>query len=217
MKKRHIPISENMFNGELVQAKCYCGKVITDKTELVWAGGIEIRIFRKYEDKDIPDSNVKLENICGNCFRKKYKEPYNYGINNWNRVINKKTPVKYISQVLNISIGTAKIIKEIVITNELGFVLRLLGKDRMDFGSGSGVNYSIKMELIDKILRGFGIEAIILPNIWIDNYWMDNCGIYVNTGETYSMTILFDTDKKEFICTSWGDFYETLESRLKIR
>jgi hypothetical protein len=218
MKKRHIPISENMFNGELVQAKCYCGKVTNDKTELVWKGGIEITFFREYENQNDPEAIVKANKVCGNCYRAKFKISYNHGVDNWNHVIKKNTPIKYISKVLQISNNTAQLIKMIITAEpgELGFLYRILNKTRRDYGEGIGVNATIKMDALNQIYKGFGVESLVVSGKWIDSYWRDNCGLYVNVGETYQMTIVYDTEKQEFICTSWGDFYETLENEKEI-
>ena len=40
------------------------------------------------------------------------------------------------------------------------------------------------------------------------------CAEYLNTGDTYSPTILFRHDTGTFSLTCWGDFFERNESRL---
>lgn len=63
------------------------------------------------------------------------------------------------------------------------------------------------MEAINEEMNGFGIEPIRDPSHW-DNYWGDYIAIYVNMGDTYSATILYDTRDNKYILTSYGDFIE---------
>lgn len=43
---------------------------------------------------------------------------------------------------------------------------------------------------------------------------MHACAEYLNTGDTYSPTILFRHDTGTFRLTTWGDFFERNDSRL---
>ena len=63
------------------------------------------------------------------------------------------------------------------------------------------------MEALNVTLEMFGIEAIRFED-WIDNYYCDICATYLNTGDTYAPTILYDTKNKKFILTTFGDFVE---------
>ena len=65
------------------------------------------------------------------------------------------------------------------------------------------------MEDANNILNGFGIEALRDENAWVDHYWQNTIALYVNLGDTYITTIVYDTENREFLITSWGDFYET--------
>lgn len=74
------------------------------------------------------------------------------------------------------------------------------------------VSWRLRMEEINKILGGFGVEAI--RGEWKNGYWCDIVATYVNRGDTYSTTVLhvrgesqFD-DRGRFIVSSWGDFVE---------
>lgn len=47
----------------------------------------------------------------------------------------------------------------------------------------------------------------------IDGYWFDCRAVYLNTGDTYNTTILFDTKKDRFYLASMGDFVESLDGK----
>jgi len=58
------------------------------------------------------------------------------------------------------------------------------------------------MKALDDMIDGFGIEAIRGPD--------DPDKIlatYVNTGDTYSSTVVYDLEKDEYVLTTWGDWY----------
>lgn len=63
---------------------------------------------------------------------------------------------------------------------------------------------------IDDLIEGSGVEAVRTENAHVDNYYFDIVATYVNTGDTYSTTIVHDSETGEFLLTSWGDFYEGL-------
>jgi len=134
---------------------------------------------------------------------------------NWNGKITAKTPVKYIMDYFDYSLILSQSIKDILTTDDIAY-LKIIGNCGRD-GLNPGDIIHLRMKIIDKLTQGYGVEAIVISGVWIDKYWMDNCGLYSNQGGTYARTIVFDTDKCNYICTSWGDFYEELESRLKIR
>jgi hypothetical protein len=62
---------------------------------------------------------------------------------------------------------------------------------------------------LNELLGGFGVEPI-----WgNDPYWPE--AEYINTGDTYSLTILFNGTS--FMVTAWGDWFERNEKRLSLR
>lgn len=63
------------------------------------------------------------------------------------------------------------------------------------------------MRKINDLVGGYGVEAIRADNM-NDSYWMDAAAIYVNMGDTYSATILYDIQKQKFMLTTMGDFVE---------
>ena len=77
-------------------------------------------------------------------------------------------------------------------------------------------------ELVDNLLdsfnselSGYGIEAIRCDTVW-DSYYCDICALYVNMGDTYASTILYDTVKGKFYITTFGDFVEKNERKYGI-
>ena len=67
------------------------------------------------------------------------------------------------------------------------------------------------MEEANEILGGHGVEAV--PGEGADNgkYWRDTIALYVNLGDTYDTTVMYDTETEEFFVGSWGDFLEEWE------
>lgn len=71
----------------------------------------------------------------------------------------------------------------------------------------------IKLAALDELLGGCGVEVISDERFYVDSYHGNIVASYVNTGDTYSPTILLDHLSGRYRLTSWGDFYESLESR----
>jgi len=75
-----------------------------------------------------------------------------------------------------------------------------------------GADCSCRLDALDELLGTFGVEPIRTTE-HIDRYWFDCRACYLNTGDTYNTTILFDTKKERFYLTSWGDFVESLDGK----
>lgn len=67
------------------------------------------------------------------------------------------------------------------------------------------------MDDANDVLDGHGVEGLPGEGADIGRYWRDTIALYVNLGDTYDRTILFDTDNEEFLIDSWGDFLEEWE------
>jgi hypothetical protein len=67
------------------------------------------------------------------------------------------------------------------------------------------------MDIFNEKLGGYGVE-VLRSSDFRKSYWGDIIALYVNMGETYETTILYDIDNEEFIKTSWGDFMENREN-----
>lgn len=62
------------------------------------------------------------------------------------------------------------------------------------------------MEAANELLGGYGIEAI--RGEWQNGFWCDVRAVYVNMGDTYTSTLLYDRDSACYRVMSWGDFVE---------
>jgi hypothetical protein len=71
------------------------------------------------------------------------------------------------------------------------------------------------LELLDAKTESYGTEAIFghKQSSPFRGYWMDICGQYINRGDTYDTTILYDSVKERFCLTSWGDWVERYETK----
>ena len=67
---------------------------------------------------------------------------------------------------------------------------------------------------IDEIIDGHGVEAI--RGAWVDNYYGDVVGLYVNTGDTYNNTVVYDTTEDRFDVTTMGDWVESYSDKYEI-
>jgi hypothetical protein len=69
------------------------------------------------------------------------------------------------------------------------------------------------MERVNAVfLDGLGVEAIRDPSQWID-FWTTTRALYVNLGDTYINTLLYDTKARKFRDWSWGDFVEKFDKK----
>lgn len=60
----------------------------------------------------------------------------------------------------------------------------------------------------------FGTEPIRDPDAGFHGYWGDTVALYVNTGDTYNTTVVYDVGRDLFYVTSWGDWLEAYERRI---
>jgi len=68
------------------------------------------------------------------------------------------------------------------------------------------------LERANEILRGGGVEPIDCEYCQVDNYYFGIVLLYVNMGDTYTTTLLYDTANQKFLIGSWGDWYERHEA-----
>lgn len=72
-----------------------------------------------------------------------------------------------------------------------------------------------KMAVLNELIDGHGIESIqVSENLYQDSYWWNCIGVYVNLGDTYITTIVYNTIDREFEVISWGDYFEAKEAEL---
>lgn len=58
----------------------------------------------------------------------------------------------------------------------------------------------------DQLLEGYGVESIRCPKRGL-------LAVYVNTGDTYSATLLCNISTGAWRVTTWGDYVEQFEKR----
>lgn len=72
--------------------------------------------------------------------------------------------------------------------------------------------FKIILEIANKILKGFGVECVEPKQA--SDYRDQKSGIsYVNTGDTYKFTLMYDEEKNKFIISSIGDQAESQPNR----
>lgn len=65
------------------------------------------------------------------------------------------------------------------------------------------------LQNVDSIIDGHGVETLWEPySDGSENKTRPPLAYYVNTGDTYSATLLWDCRKRRWVLSSWGDFYE---------
>lgn len=67
------------------------------------------------------------------------------------------------------------------------------------------------MTRANEMLGGFGVESLESEYAYVSSYFQNIIALYVNMGETYNNTLIFDTEREEFLISSWGDFFESWE------
>jgi hypothetical protein len=72
------------------------------------------------------------------------------------------------------------------------------------------------LKIANKILDGHGIEPVRAEGVW-DRYYGDVIALYVNMGDTYESTLVYDVDKNRWWITSWGDWLEAEERAGRLR
>ena len=73
-----------------------------------------------------------------------------------------------------------------------------------------------RLEALNELIDGFGIEGIYIDDYFHSNYWGNCIGLYVNLGDTYILTIIYNVIDNQFEFTSWGDFIETKEQEIRL-
>lgn len=73
--------------------------------------------------------------------------------------------------------------------------------------ANTGKEVSDAMDVVNRLLQGFGVE-VIRGSEWYNHYWGDIVMEYVNQGDMYYPTVLYDVEKQKFECTTWSDWME---------
>lgn len=68
------------------------------------------------------------------------------------------------------------------------------------------------MDTVNTILGGYGVETF-RGREWVNRYWQDTNLVYVNMGDTYVPTVLYDPLRNKWIIGDWGSFVEQHEKQ----
>lgn len=71
------------------------------------------------------------------------------------------------------------------------------------------------MDLFNEEVEGFGVEGI-RGDYWVDSFYGDIVALYVNMGDTYNGTLLYETETGRFMLTTWGDWVEKNQRKYHI-
>jgi hypothetical protein len=70
------------------------------------------------------------------------------------------------------------------------------------------------LDTCNALLKCYGVESI--RDNGHDGYYMDIGLLYVNMGDTYAPTVVYDTRRDAFYITSWGDIVEDQPKRFDV-
>jgi hypothetical protein len=76
-------------------------------------------------------------------------------------------------------------------------------------------NPDAALDAVNALIRGHGIEAI-RGDYQVDRYYYDIVALYVNMGDSYAGTLLYETDTRQFHVTTMGDWVEWKEKKYRI-
>ena len=116
------------------------------------------------------------------------------------------------------SVPSIKTIKEFldVEQNEAFTIREAMKIADAEYGRARADAVDTALDVIDDILDAHGVEAI-RGNYHVSNYYYDAVALYVNMGDSYNGTVLYDTEKEKFYVTTYGDWVERNERRYKIQ
>lgn len=87
---------------------------------------------------------------------------------------------------------------------------RQLADDLADGLSRGNRSVEEALAKADKAIGGFGVEAI-RGEEFRRGFWTDSAAHYVNMGDTYANTVLYDVGRDTFYVTTYGDWVEARE------
>lgn len=82
-------------------------------------------------------------------------------------------------------------------------------------GPVSKNNVDNLLKSLNDLLDGYGIESI--QGDWVSCYWQCTNALYVNLGDTYVVTVVYDTAKNKLFVSSWGSYVEANRTKIKAR
>lgn len=82
-----------------------------------------------------------------------------------------------------------------------------------DYGRETRLTPSAYLEHLNSQIDAHGVEAVWDNHGELSTRWGDGGPVaeYINTGDTYSATVLWDDEENRFFLTTWGDWVERWE------
>ncbi len=116
--------------------------------------------------------------------------------------------LKEISNLLNVDRETAKQIRGVIagtidpetIPDVSEWVLKCFNRPR---------DHEIVFDALNRLMETYGIEGLENDANYIDSYFQHFNFLYLNTGDTYKNTIIFDCDTFKYFIGTWGDIVES--------
>ena len=123
-------------------------------------------------------------------------------------------PAAAIAAALNIPVNTARTVRglargEIRVTGNPAF-------PRTNAWLNRCLHPPLRIELIMSAMDETAGTHGVVP-LWSEDDMFWPVAEYLNTGDTYSTTLLFRHDTGTFRITTWGDFVEKNEKRLRLK
>jgi len=88
-----------------------------------------------------------------------------------------------------------------------------------DLLKNAGFGYNVDAERtiaqVNKIVNGHGVESL-RGNKRVDPYFDNTVALYVNMGDSYAPTLLYETETGKWRLTTWADWVEKHDRKYKI-
>lgn len=68
------------------------------------------------------------------------------------------------------------------------------------------------LDAVNEVIDGYGVEALESHDAPNDRYYFDIVALYVNKGDPYVPTVLYDVHADKLMVCSWGDWLESQET-----
>lgn len=70
-------------------------------------------------------------------------------------------------------------------------------------------DHELVLDALNRLTNNCGVEGIEIEGKWIDSYFQNFNFLYLNTGDSYKDTIIFDCDTWKFFIGTTGDIVES--------
>lgn len=116
-------------------------------------------------------------------------------------------PNSLLAEYLHTDLATIKKVKQII----RGTLDPLSFKSASQYKNqcyNTPADYLLKLYALNELLELFGVEAIENKGIYINSYFGNFTYDYLNTGDTYALTIIRCNKTGKFFISSWGNVAE---------